>query len=217
MMLFICSHEQMAWCECHVNNVLQSVIWGTVVRTARMTHGRRLKVSYDLPGITPRPSNLLRLEDTLCCILKYSVTVSTWPEINGENITTQQLTFITLPWLMSYLPLISPWGPIWHPFLLLTNFISSGKTTVDKLNFFVLKISLSFFLYSRSQKRKIARCLDRLRPCGDKGGMVEGAVLQNLTDWQIVKHCHPVANWIHNEGFLWHAALRLDKLLWGKK
>lgn len=98
MMLIICSHEQMVWCECHVNNVLQSVIWGNVVRTVRiMTHGRRLKVSYDLPEITHRPCNLMRLEDTLCCyILKYYITVSTWLDIGGENITTQQLTFITI-------------------------------------------------------------------------------------------------------------------------
>lgn len=55
-MSFICSQEQMGWCDCHVNNVFQSIIWGTVVITAgEMSHGRRLKVSHDLPWITHSP------------------------------------------------------------------------------------------------------------------------------------------------------------------
>ena len=63
-------HEQMGQCDCHVNDVLQSITWGTVVITARvLSPGRGLKVSYDLSWITHGPNNLLRLEDTPRCIL----------------------------------------------------------------------------------------------------------------------------------------------------
>lgn len=73
--------EQMGRCDCHVNSVFQSIMWGAVVITARvMSHGKRLKVSYDLSWITGRPCNLLRLADTLWCVLKYAFSVSTWPE-----------------------------------------------------------------------------------------------------------------------------------------
>ncbi len=131
----VVNHEQMGRCDCHINNVLQSIIWGTLVITALvMWHGRRLKVSYDLSWITDRPNNLLRLEDTPHCILKYSFSVSTWPERKGrEDSTSLLLTFISLLWLMSHMPPVSPWSPISVSFCLLTNFISSDKTTVDKL------------------------------------------------------------------------------------
>lgn len=80
------NHEQMGWCDCHVNNVFQSIIRGTVVISAGvMSHGRGLKVSYDLSRITDRPSNLLRLEDMPHCILKYSFSISTWPEREGRE------------------------------------------------------------------------------------------------------------------------------------
>ena len=60
----------MGQCDCHVNDVLQSITWGTVVKTARvLSPGRGLKVSYDLSWITRGPNNLLRLEDTPRCIL----------------------------------------------------------------------------------------------------------------------------------------------------
>lgn len=59
---FVVNHEQMGQCDCHVNNVFQSIIWATAVITAPVvSHGRRLKVSYDLSWITDRASNLLRL------------------------------------------------------------------------------------------------------------------------------------------------------------
>lgn len=130
--------EQMGRCDCHVNNVLQSIIGGSVVITARvMSPGRRLNVSYDLFWITGGPNNLLRLEDTPRCILKYSFSVSTWPERGGGEDSTSLLllllTFISLLWLMSHMPLVSPWSPISVSFCLLTNFIRSDKTTADKL------------------------------------------------------------------------------------
>ena len=62
--------EQMGCCDCPVNNVLQSIIWGSVVNTAHvMSHGRRLMVSYDLSWTTDRSNNLQRLEETPRCIL----------------------------------------------------------------------------------------------------------------------------------------------------
>lgn len=136
-------HEQMGQCDCHVNDVLQSITWGTVVITARvLSPGRGLKVSYDLSWITRGPNNLLRLEDTPRCIL--NIPPVSPPEQRdreregkkgGGNIffTWLLLTFISLLWLMSRMPPVSPWSPISVSFCLLTNFISSDKTTVDKM------------------------------------------------------------------------------------
>ena len=142
-------HEQMGQCDCHVNDVLQSITWGTVVITARvLSPGRGLKVSYDLSWITHGPNNLLRLEDTPRCILNIPP-VS--PPEQRERETDRQRErgkkrwgrgfFLhgccwhlsaCFDWCPVCLP-VSPWSPISVSFCLLTNFISSDKTTVDKM------------------------------------------------------------------------------------
>lgn len=125
----VVNRGQMGRCDCHVNNVLQSIMWGTVVIAARvMSHGRRLKVSYDLSWITGGPNNLRRLKDTPRCVLKYSFSVSTWPERDqGEEI---------LPRRCWHLSACFDWCPICLPFLLEAQFqfhflcwqISSAQT-----------------------------------------------------------------------------------------
>lgn len=104
----------MGWCDCHVNNVFQSIIWGIVVITVRVvSHGRRLKVNYDLSRITDRPSNLLRLEDMPRCILKYSFSISTWPEREEKR---------RLPRCLWHLSGCFDWCPIRPLFLLEAQF-----------------------------------------------------------------------------------------------
>lgn len=83
----VVNHEQTVRCDCHVNNVFQSIICGYVVITAHvMSHGRRLKVSYDLSWITDRPSNLLGLEDTPRCILNIPSVSQPEQRVQGEKI-----------------------------------------------------------------------------------------------------------------------------------
>lgn len=133
----VVNHGQMRQCHCHVNNVFQSIICGYVVMTACvMSHGRRLKVSYDLSWITDRPSNLSGVDDTPHCIWKYSFRVPIWVESAwGRRYYPRLLllTFISLLWLVSHMPIVFSLKPNFSfiSFHLLTNFISLDKTTMD--------------------------------------------------------------------------------------
>lgn len=153
----VVNHEQMGQCDCHVNNVPRSIIWGTVVVTAHVaSHGRRLKVGYDLSWITGRLCNLLRLGDTPHCILKHSLSVFGWPTRESrEDIT------VCKRWQLSA---HSEWCPICLLFLLEAQFqfhfvcwqISSAQTRQQWISCKVVCLNHSgrnvHTLFTRSHK-----------------------------------------------------------------
>lgn len=175
----VVNHEQMGQCDCHVNNVLRSIIWGTVAVTSHVaSHGKRLKVGYDLSWITGRLCNLLRLGDTPHCILKHSLNVFGRPTRESrEDIT------VCKRWQLSA---HSEWCPICLLFLLEAQFqfhfvcwqISSAQTRQQWISCKVVCLNHSgrnvHTLFTRSHKiGEIASCLDKPRPW--RGNLSSGA------------------------------------------